>query len=195
MAMAPLGTYREEEAMIDERRVGFQNPFQDEAPDTDSPTEFAKSADEQRAGRLLEAVAAVLTTYSAREALLGRCPSEFVVAMEDLKRAHDLSRNAEHCLKCDCAPFAEILAGTKTYEVRPFDRDYRVGDYLVLMEHDRSPGAPSRPSGKYTGRRCRVRVTSITPPKTYGLPDNVGVLGIRFDPSEHPPPSSLPFRR
>jgi hypothetical protein len=62
----------------------------------------------------------------------------------------------EHRVKSWPTIFEATLAGTKTHDVRRLsDRDYRVGDTLILMEFD--------PQGKkYTGRELRVRITYIT---------------------------------
>lgn len=76
-----------------------------------------------------------------------------------------------HQLKTDPQPFALVKAGLKKYEVRKFDRPYRVGDELRLLEHDRGTGA-------YSGAWIRAKITSITKPGDYGLPKDVGVLGI-----------------
>jgi hypothetical protein len=76
-----------------------------------------------------------------------------------------------HRLKCDPDPFEAVRMGIKTYEVRKFDRDYKAGDTLVLAEYDRR-------TSKYSGRTLRCYVKQITPPGSYGLPSDVGVLGI-----------------
>lgn len=76
-----------------------------------------------------------------------------------------------HRLKCDPEPFAKVVAGAKRYEVRKFDRDFKVGDRLELLEFDRE-------TKQYSGQRVRAKITYITGPGAYGLPDDVGVLGI-----------------
>jgi hypothetical protein len=76
-----------------------------------------------------------------------------------------------HRLKCDPEPFQKVLDGLKRYEVRKFDRDYKVGDRLQLLEFDRT-------TQQYSGRRFRVKITTITEPGSFGLPADVGVLGI-----------------
>lgn len=76
-----------------------------------------------------------------------------------------------HTLKTDPEPFAEVKAGTKKYEVRRFDRDFRVGDRLVLTEFDRE-------TRRYSGDKLVVKVVHILPPGSYGLPEDIGVLGI-----------------
>lgn len=76
-----------------------------------------------------------------------------------------------HNLKTDAGPFAQVWSGLKTFEVRKFDRDFRLGDELRLMEHDRETRA-------YSGAWIRARVVSMIRPGEYGLEGNVGVLGI-----------------
>lgn len=78
-----------------------------------------------------------------------------------------------HHLKTDPEPFAEVKAGKKRYEVRRFDRDFRVGDRLVLTEFDRT-------TKKYSGDNIVVMVVHILPPGAYGLPEDVGVMGIEL---------------
>jgi hypothetical protein len=61
-----------------------------------------------------------------------------------------------HDLKCWPLFFDAIAKGHKRHDLRRAnDRDYRVGDELLLREYD--PATES-----YTGRRQRVRVTFIT---------------------------------
>jgi len=83
-----------------------------------------------------------------------------------------------HRLKADPQPFQAMWSGLKNFEVRRFDRDFRVGDDLKLSEYDRETRA-------YSGRYIRARITSMVRPGEYGLPGDVGVLGIdvveRFD--------------
>lgn len=78
-----------------------------------------------------------------------------------------------HHLKTDPEPFAEVKAGRKRYEVRRFDRDFRVGDRLVLTEFDRV-------TKKYSGDNIVVVVVHILPPGSYGMPEDVGVMGIEL---------------
>jgi len=51
--------------------------------------------------------------------------------------------------------FDAILTGSRTHELRRNDRSYHVGDFLELHEFDPV-------SSLYSGRVCRVQVTSIT---------------------------------
>ena len=77
-------------------------------------------------------------------------------------------------LKVDPSQLAAIVAGTKTHEVRVFERNYQVGSILKLLAYDRA--TPS--TGNYTGAQAIVKITNITAPDTYGLPANVGVMSI-----------------
>lgn len=60
-----------------------------------------------------------------------------------------------HELKSWSQFFRPIVAGERTHELRRNDRDYRVGDRLLLREYDPSMGT-------YTGSHCEVAITSIT---------------------------------
>jgi hypothetical protein len=51
--------------------------------------------------------------------------------------------------------FIPIQEGTRHHELRLNDRDYQVGDYMMLMEW--SPTLE-----EYTGRNQYVKITSIT---------------------------------
>jgi hypothetical protein len=86
-----------------------------------------------------------------------------------------------HELKCWPEPFQAILDGRKNYEIRKFDRPFMVGDDLFLREWDPK-------EMRYTGRVNQVRVTYITKPGEWGLPDNLGVMSIspaeKFGPPE-----------
>jgi len=63
--------------------------------------------------------------------------------------------STSHELKSWPRFFSPIIAGNRRHELRRNDRDYRVGDRLVLREFDESLGT-------YTGRECTAVVTSIT---------------------------------
>lgn len=89
-----------------------------------------------------------------------------------------------HYLKCHPRPFEALAVGVKTHEVRKADRDYRVGDLLVLREwvpdiqEDKTlSSGDSR--GEYTGREIQRRVTHITDRGTYGIPDDLLVMSVR----------------
>ncbi|MEV0669375.1 DUF3850 domain-containing protein [Mycobacterium sp. NPDC050441] len=60
-----------------------------------------------------------------------------------------------HSLKSWPQFFHAIVAGDRTHELRRNDRNFRVGDLLVLAEFD--PLVE-----EYTGATCTAEVTSIT---------------------------------
>ena len=84
-----------------------------------------------------------------------------------------------HELKTWPEPFAAVVSGAKTYEIRKDDRGYSVGDVLVLKEWDPAPDyvVPTRPHG-YTDRRIRCVVTYKTSGGSWGLPADLCVLSI-----------------
>lgn len=95
----------------------------------------------------------------------------------------------EHDLKCWPDPFAAIVRGEKTHEIRKNDRDYHVGDTLLLREWmqtgtrvtERGPrGFTIETIGKYTGRETRSLVTHLTPGGQWGLPNDICVMSIRL---------------
>ena len=100
------------------------------------------------------------------------CAKEMAAVKEAcswLAQRADLS--CTHTLKTDPGPFEDMFEGRKTYEVRRFDRDFRVGDRLFLYEFDRVKRI-------YSGRQLSARIVHILPPGSYGLPADVGVLGL-----------------
>lgn len=79
----------------------------------------------------------------------------------------------DHELKIDPDRLAEIIAGTKTHEIRVFDRDFQVGNILKL-------NAFNRTTNEYAGQMAIVKVTNITGPGSYGLPETIGVMSIEL---------------
>lgn len=67
-----------------------------------------------------------------------------------------------HDLKTWTPAFSAVAAGEKRFELRRNDRDYRVGDFLRLLEYD-----PDK--GEYTGRGCVRRVVHLLPGGQFGL--------------------------
>ena len=78
---------------------------------------------------------------------------------------------ATHELKTDPVPFEATLQGSKRYELRKYDRSFKVGDCLRLREHDRS-------TGQYTGRVVLMRVTYLSLPGSYGLPHDLCCMSL-----------------
>jgi hypothetical protein len=92
-----------------------------------------------------------------------------------------------HDLKCRAEPFAAVVSGAKTHEIRKADRPFEVGDVLHLREWEPfNSGADSFNSGAdwvkpahYTGRSIRVEVAHISRGGTWGLPADLCVMSIR----------------
>lgn len=74
-----------------------------------------------------------------------------------------------HELKTWPEYFQAVWNDEKTFEVRKNDRDYKVGDKLVLREYD--------PTNGYTGSGLVVHVTYILADSTF-VNDGFVVMGI-----------------
>ncbi len=85
----------------------------------------------------------------------------------------------EHELKTWPSFFKAIRDGSKTFEVRRADRDFAVGDCLILKEWDpgQQIGSLSDYAG-YTGEALRVRVTYLMPGGKFGIDPAYCVMGI-----------------
>ena len=59
----------------------------------------------------------------------------------------------EYKLKIKSEHYVDVINGTKTAEIRYNDRNYQVGDILILNEIDEN--------GIFTGNKCVVTVTHI----------------------------------
>ena len=96
-----------------------------------------------------------------------------------------------HHFKIHPENFEQIVLGSKRHEVRKDDRAQRprAGDLIVLREwrpdfkeeprrrkDDEPPAVPT--CGEYTGREIQKRVTYVTEPGTWGLPENIYVMSI-----------------
>jgi hypothetical protein len=83
--------------------------------------------------------------------------------------------------RCDKATYHElktwpqyykaIVSGEKRFEIRVKDRDFKVGDVLILREYD--PDAKAYLGGEYW-----VRVTYMVS-GAWGIPDNIAVMSIK----------------
>lgn len=75
-----------------------------------------------------------------------------------------------HRLKTVRPYYDHVVYDRKTFEIRKNDRDFRVGDVLILDEYKPNDGG-------YTGSYC-VRQVSYLVQGVYGLPDDVCVMGL-----------------
>lgn len=93
-----------------------------------------------------------------------------------LHPGHTVSVNKEHQLKCWPLPFAAIAAGLKAWEFRKNDRNYKVGDTLVLREWD--PKTESSTGLSFT------RVVTYVLAEGFGLPDGYVIMSLGEAPIE-----------
>lgn len=77
-----------------------------------------------------------------------------------------------HDLKTWPDEFSAVIDGSKSHEIRCYDRPFRVGDTLHLREW-----IPAKRS--YTRRAVDVEVTHMTPAGAWGLPTDLCVMSIR----------------
>lgn len=87
-----------------------------------------------------------------------------------------------HDLKTDSDVFDDVQTGIKTFEVRPDDRAYGIGDELVLHEWDPKARTVDHNQvehvGAYTGRSCRRQVRYMLRGPGYGVQDGYVVMGL-----------------
>lgn len=91
----------------------------------------------------------------------------------------------EHRIKLWSEFAGHIMEGSKTYEVRKDDREYEVGDLLVMVEVDRETEAP-------TGWELRAWVIHKTPGGRFGIAPDYCVLGIEFIRADRAPAPGIP---
>jgi len=77
----------------------------------------------------------------------------------------------EHEIKCNPEFFSRISIGQKTFEIRKNDRDYQVGDTLIIKEFDPKKGWPEH--GVYESITAQIVYIS-----TFMQVDGYCVLGI-----------------
>lgn len=76
-----------------------------------------------------------------------------------------------HSLKCDSEYFEAVAGGSKTFEVRKNDRQFKVGHYLVLRELDSS--------GNVTGSTCVKQITYILTDAFPGLVEGYVCMALK----------------
>ena len=85
-----------------------------------------------------------------------------------------------HVLKADPRPFDDAKVGLKLFELRRADRDYRVGDTLLLLRTKHSSANMRTGAAlEYTGDVLAALITHIQ--TGYGLPDGLAALSISPD--------------
>lgn len=79
-----------------------------------------------------------------------------------------------HELKTWSVYFDLIDSGQKTFELRKNDRDFQVGDRLILKEWDPE-------TSEYTGRMMIVKVLYIMPGGQFGLDPGYVCMAIKIE--------------
>lgn len=77
-----------------------------------------------------------------------------------------------HALKTWPEYYKAINDGRKTFEIRKFDRDFKVGDKLLLQEYDPK-------TTKYTGSEAERDITYLMNGGAFGIEVGYVVLGIK----------------
>ena len=101
-------------------------------------------------------------------------PSDPIAAMNAALSENETSEvetMTVHELKTWPDPFDAVWRGIKPYEIREADRDFQVGDTLLLKEWEMN-------GHFYTGRAITAPITYITGGGEWGLPENLCVLGL-----------------
>lgn len=81
-----------------------------------------------------------------------------------------------HALKTWPRYFEAIVKGDKTFEVRKADRDFKVGETLLLQEFEPA-------DNKYTGEQIEMQITYILEGGNFGIKKGYVVMGVKEKPS------------
>ena len=85
-----------------------------------------------------------------------------------------LNNKKIHELKCWPEFFVPLREQIKEFELRKNDRDYKVGDYLILLEFD--PGSEHGHTGRVVYRQVQYVLSASQAPA--GLADDYVILGL-----------------
>lgn len=102
------------------------------------------------------------------ESLRRQLMAHMTLTISDVTQG-DYTIHDVHRLKIHPEYFDAVLKGEKTFEIRKNDRNYQVGDFLILQEFDPV-------TNEYTGEEVERRITYIT---AYAQQDNYVVLAIK----------------
>lgn len=92
-----------------------------------------------------------------------------------------MSQRNWHELKTWPEYFNDVVHGAKRFELRKDDREFAVGDTLILKEWQpvKSDSVPTD-VGNFTGRKARVRVTYMIHGPRFGLAAGFCIMGFRM---------------
>ena len=77
-----------------------------------------------------------------------------------------------HTLKTDHSSWRAIYEGRKSFEYRKNDRNYKVGDSLLLMDY--------YPETESTGNEIHADVTYILYGGRYGIPEDYCIMQLKI---------------
>jgi hypothetical protein len=83
-----------------------------------------------------------------------------------------------HKLKILPEYFIAVQKGIKTFEIRKNDRNYQVGDRLILQEYYNYAPNEFKLKGCYTGNEITKKITYILEGGQYGLEEGYVILSI-----------------
>lgn len=81
-----------------------------------------------------------------------------------------IDKSVGHSLKILPKYFNAVVSGDKTFEVRKNDRNFQVGDKLILKEYE---------DGKYTGQIIKKEITYILDDNSGYVLQGYVVMGIK----------------
>lgn len=87
----------------------------------------------------------------------------------------------KHELKTDPDVFDDVFNGVKTFEIRKNDRNYQIGDRLILRRTQHT--GEEMKNGKpliYSGPECEVEIQYILCGPIHGLADGWVIMSIKF---------------
>lgn len=102
--------------------------------------------------------------------IMNKAKDEAIKSQQETLKNIEESKT-EHQLKTWKSYFVSILQNEKTFEVRRNDRDFKVGDILVLQEYDHN-------TNYYTGRYLKKRVKYVLEGGNFGIESGYVVMGI-----------------
>lgn len=85
-----------------------------------------------------------------------------------------------HDLKTYPEYFKDVKAGIKTFEIRKADRNFKVGDELLLREYYPDDFKEFGDKAFYTGEVCHRKITYILKGGQFGIEKDYVVLSLKI---------------
>lgn len=110
----------------------------------------------------------IYSELNNEDTILNVKENDTVTTIDEL--TDDLKESTTHELKILPSHFNEVINNNKRFEIRKDDRDYKVGDFILLKEYE---------DGEYTGRTSEcLRIKYILRNcSEYGLVDGYCIIG------------------